>query len=246
VAVPFFIESTLPSQGFAVSIDFDESVLQALEVERLWERPSGTPFDFAAFDIDNTDRFPGAVGVEEGFIAGAVVISLEDSGDVLPPGLPVHVLDLHFEVDAGASSDTEVRFLDGALSRDGVPVKNYLLSGGRTLVAATSSSFILISALLNIIPDGIPFAFIRGDANGDHGVDISDAMRTLGYLFLDSRRIDCLDAADANDDGAINIADATYSLNFLFNGGPEMPPPFPRASIDPTSDGLSCGALTAR
>ena len=49
--------------------------------------------------------------------------------------------------------------------------------------------------------------FIRGDANGDGKVNVTDALITLGYLFLKGERPNCFDAADANDDGKINIHD---------------------------------------
>ncbi len=46
VDVPFLIESTFPSQGFSYSVDFDEEVLRVTQVERLFQRPSGTPYEF--------------------------------------------------------------------------------------------------------------------------------------------------------------------------------------------------------
>src|SRR5688572_30423701 len=53
-------------------------------------------------------------------------------------------------------------------------------------------------------------SFRRGDPNASDGVDISDAVMVLDYLFIGTETIDCLDAADANDDGKIDISDATF------------------------------------
>ncbi|MBI4606357.1 MAG: DUF362 domain-containing protein [Planctomycetes bacterium] len=90
--------------------------------------------------------------------------------------------------------------------------------------------------------DGPPASFIRGDANGDGDLDISDPIGVLRALFLGTGTIPCEDAADANDDGRIDLADAVFSLGHLFLGGPAPPAPFPAAGSDPTADELGCRA----
>ena len=82
--------------------------------------------------------------------------------------------------------------------------------------------------------------FIRADSSGDRLVDISDAVLTLGVLFLGSEAQNCDDALDANDDGLIDIGDAIVTLNHLFLGTAEIPPPFERLGADRTEDGLFC------
>jgi hypothetical protein len=86
--------------------------------------------------------------------------------------------------------------------------------------------------------------FLRGDANGDGAVDISDAVRILGYLFTGDAEPACLDAADANDSAAVDISDPIYLLGHLFLGGPAPDDPFDpegTCGVDPTPlDGLSC------
>ncbi len=81
--------------------------------------------------------------------------------------------------------------------------------------------------------------FVRGDANGEGKVDISDAVFTLGYLFLGNEP-DCLEALDANDDQEINIADAVFLLVHLFRGGPPPPAPYPHPGSDPQPETLGC------
>jgi hypothetical protein len=86
-------------------------------------------------------------------------------------------------------------------------------------------------------PVGTPF--IRGDANEDTIVDISDAVTILGDLFLgDPAPARCRDALDANDDGAADISDAVTVLGHLFLGDGPLPPPFPNPGLDPTLDPL--------
>ncbi len=84
--------------------------------------------------------------------------------------------------------------------------------------------------------------FLRGDSNNDRKVDISDAISTLGWLFLGKDEPRCLDAADANDDGKVDISDAIFELGFLFLGGKAIPPPNKDTGLgpDPTDDPLGC------
>jgi hypothetical protein len=82
--------------------------------------------------------------------------------------------------------------------------------------------------------------FIRGDANGDGVLDISDPLRILGYLFLGDPEPPCLDAADSSDEGELSISSALRVLFFLFQGGASPPAPFPACGADPTPDALGC------
>jgi hypothetical protein len=83
--------------------------------------------------------------------------------------------------------------------------------------------------------------FLRGDANGDGKVDLSDGVRVLNYLFLGNATIECLDAADSNDTGGHDLTDGVRIFNFLFLG--HEPPPVPGhldCGVDPSADSLSC------
>jgi len=84
--------------------------------------------------------------------------------------------------------------------------------------------------------------FLRGDADGNGGIDISDVISTLNYLFISGTRPGCLDAADVDDDGDLSLTDAIRSLNYQFTGtapAPEPPGPFD-CGMDPTADELTC------
>ena len=81
--------------------------------------------------------------------------------------------------------------------------------------------------------------FRRGDANGDHAVDVSDPVFILTRLFLHGQGFECEDAADADDNGAIELTDGIVVLDYLFRGA--QPPPAPGPVIegnDPTDDEL--------
>ena len=64
-----------------------------------------------------------------------------------------------------------------------------------------------------------PEVFTRGDANLDRALDVSDAARILGHIFL-GEALGCEDSADADGDQKIDIADAVHVLGFLFLGSP--------------------------
>ncbi|MCZ6795095.1 MAG: hypothetical protein O7J95_15940 [Planctomycetota bacterium] len=84
-----------------------------------------------------------------------------------------------------------------------------------------------------------PF-FRRGDSNNDDGVDLSDAVYTLGHLFLGGPAPDCLKGADINDDGGVDLSDTIALLGYLFLGTPPPREPFAACGSDPTNDGLTC------
>ena len=81
--------------------------------------------------------------------------------------------------------------------------------------------------------------FRRGDHNGDGGLDISDALSLLGYIFSNGPT-NCMDAADANDDGGVDVSDAVRVLLYLFGNSGPLPAPHGVCGSDPTADSLGC------
>ena len=98
------------------------------------------------------------------------------------------------------------------------------------------------------LPDLPPATeFIRGDTNTDGGVNITDGVFILNFLFVGGATLPCKEASDTNADGIVNITDGVYMLNFLFSGGPEPPAPFGECGTDPTQapDAVDCAAFAA-
>ncbi len=62
--------------------------------------------------------------------------------------------------------------------------------------------------------------FIRGDANGDSSITISDVVFVINYLFQGGGVPNPYAAGDANSDGIIDLGDLVYLINYLFKGGP--------------------------
>ena len=95
----------------------------------------------------------------------------------------------------------------------------------------------------------LPAVFLRGDANVDGTVNISDALTLFGFLFSRQETPHCMDAADANDDGAVNISDSLSILQFLFSANGSLPAPGTESCgvPEPAEDrrGLGCGEYGA-
>jgi len=81
--------------------------------------------------------------------------------------------------------------------------------------------------------------FIRGDANGDGGVNLADPVYLLMHLFAGGPA-GCRAAMDMNDDEALNIADPIGLFAYLFAGGRAPQLPFPYCGLDPTGVPLPC------
>ena len=105
-----------------------------------------------------------------------------------------------------------------------------------------------VVVLLLGVPATSPGAdFLRGNANVDQRVDLSDAVCVLMHLFVAAgspcSTPSCMDALDVDDDGRINLTDSVYLLSFLYRNAPA--PPEPGALFcgpDPTGDSLNCVA----
>jgi hypothetical protein len=86
------------------------------------------------------------------------------------------------------------------------------------------------------------FDILRGDANNDGQVNISDSIAINNWLFNGGSQPPCMDAADVNDDGRVDVSDSAYLNTFLFQGGPPPAPPYPNCGQDPTFDYLTCSS----
>ncbi len=101
-------------------------------------------------------------------------------------------------------------------------------------------ALLLFAAWLDA-PAALATNFIRGDANLNGSVDISDGITTLEVIFLGKPQPGCDDAMDSNDDGEPDITDAIYTLTFLFVDSTQPPlPPYPGCGIDDTPDPTTC------
>ena len=83
-------------------------------------------------------------------------------------------------------------------------------------------------------------AFVRGNANDDATVNLSDALYLLSFLFLGGQPLNCELSGDTSGDGTLNLSDAVHLLDHLFRGGPPPAPPYPACGFEGVLDSLGC------
>ncbi len=249
VTIPFFIKTAGPTQGYTFSVDFDERLLEVEDIEAVFRRPDGAEYESAKWAWSNHNDFPGDDGVDEGFLAGRVTISLPyDQDNVIPEGEFETALNFRFRVKPDATAQiTELRFINGGRfcrrntppAEWHCPTENTVNSRGYAIPPELFDSFVFIDGFLEII--GEVTTFRRGDTNSDGDVNVADAIHILEYLFADARAPECMKEADVSDVGRVTISSGLYLLNYLFSDGAPPKAPFEECGEDPTPGGsLSC------
>jgi YVTN family beta-propeller protein len=223
----FFLSQPKPGVPYLVAGDFQVGDYQLARIE---------PATLAVQILD--------LGTQINATSG---IALHPDGDV---GYVVHYLNpqlLEFSLTTGAV----VRSLDFGW----VDIRDIMVIEGITSPDCNSNGIrddldILAGTSLdqnqNEIPDECEEPlFVRGDSNGDGGINLADAINSLFFTFNIPGGISpCDDASDVNDDGILNLADGIFLLNYLFPPpAPPPPEPFPNCGIDPTLDGLDCASF---
>jgi hypothetical protein len=80
--------------------------------------------------------------------------------------------------------------------------------------------------------------FIRGDADDNGSLQLTDGIFILNFLFLGGGTPGCTESADADNNGSIQLTDGIFILNFLFLGGDATPAPGALAcGLDPDEAG---------
>ncbi|MEM7233745.1 MAG: PQQ-dependent sugar dehydrogenase, partial [Planctomycetota bacterium] len=129
------------------------------------------------------------------------------------------------------------------LSPDDVRTEVVFVEEGRYRLRLTVSDGDLSDTdliTIDVEPGGT--AYVRGDANTDGKVDITDGIFTLNFLFIGGRGPDCFAAADLDSNLRVELTDAVFEFNFLFLGGPAPGAPFPECGIE-GADGIECDAF---
>ena len=212
------------------------------QANRVWINQGGdqggTPGTYADSnqDLGNSDSIGVALGDLDGdgdldawvvnFFGQANRVWINQGGD--QGGTPGTYVDSGQALGNSEATDVALGDLDGDGDLDAW-VTNYFGQANRVWINQVSCE---------------ETSFIRGDVNGDGGINIGDAITTLADLFTGGT-IPCDNAADSNDDGTLNIADAIALLAYLFSAGPNPQNPFPDCGIDPTVDALECDAFSA-
>ncbi|MDE0740404.1 MAG: discoidin domain-containing protein, partial [Planctomycetota bacterium] len=89
--------------------------------------------------------------------------------------------------------------------------------------------------------------FVRGDADDNGIINLTDAIFNLNYLFIGGTEPTCQDSADADNNGSLQLTDGVFILMFLFNGGTPPPDPGAECGVDPAdpADAIACDSYNS-
>ena len=245
------ITTTEPVDSVGIALNFDETNLKLLGVERLGiagDDPGGgglvgvgpNPLEGAAFN--NFDDNAGNQA-DEGWVYLEIGSVQDFAGIDIPLGEMTTLLGIDFLVlDNAIPGFSPVVFaaVGPADDFDARAFENEVLLGGAAPDAGPPplADLQFVGGGIKIIGE-IGF-FMRGDSNFDRRRDIADPVYTLRYLFTGGHALLCEDAGDANDDGNLDVSDVVYTLRHLYI----TPGPFPAPTYwgrDPTrGDSLNC------
>ena len=62
--------------------------------------------------------------------------------------------------------------------------------------------------------------YVKGDANGDGIVSVSDPVYLINFIFAGGAPPIHMEAGDVDCNGIVTISDAVYLINYIFTGGP--------------------------
>ena len=233
--------------------------------------PEGVPTVFSYSDADARISFPEAfAAVLSSSMAYAQIyltfeeeteaflgITSDDSVQVILNGEEVHLNN----IPRGGSSPCTSQDFPGPVTfqegENSLLVKVFQGTGGWEFSVRLQDSADPFSAMpitegftVSFTPSGAPPGprFVRGDANADGSINITDGVFVLNFLFIGGPEPRCTDAADSDDNGMLNITDGVAILNWLFLSGRTPPPPSPSTANyipgdcgeDPTPEDQTC------
>ena len=243
----------LPASLPGLEVDQPFSATMAISQDSLFSSSVGTG-DRVAFNSSSeshTIRFDLAPGLTREFeleSLRAADLAGHDEWQVVAAGggLSLRGIDrsneaLSFLSPLPRSLDTLLRLIHGGGDRFVFESSSIRIDtqGGPRVIHLDGISF---TAEVGLCDSFGSSAFLRGDGNGNGGLDISDGIATLGYLFNGSVQLACESAADVNDDGTVALSDAINVFQYLFLDGAPPQAPFPICDQDPTADSLTCEA----
>ncbi len=228
--IPLLLSNQEAISGFQMVIEYNGSLLRIDEM-----LPDETPLKEAnpEYVIHQAFNRPGT-----SYAGYSALLDFATPFDfhTLPAGQNQLVGNIVVSISLIADpGETELKFVDGIVFPDEdpperlVPVENLVFLGPTAVRPQVTNGKVVIRK-----------AFIRGDANQDKRVDISDPIFILRYIFSGGAAPRCFDAADNNNDSRMDISDPIFLLNYLFRGGPQPSSPFPIPGVDPDHDTLDC------
>ena len=213
-------------QGFSISLVYDPLVWEFSHVEITGTITETAGAEFVE-EFSNDDQGNAVLGV-------LLDILPPYAGQVIPStGIELEVARFYFDVQPDVFESVETTI--GFAPSPGTPVVDNVFVIGNQSVQPLTIDTVIEVAVQNI--------FLRGDADGDLYLDLSDVINNL--VFMTGACPECPDptcykALDVNDNGIIDLADGVQLVNYLYTFGPPPAAPFPEPGPDPTPDDLTC------
>jgi hypothetical protein len=214
-ALPFGAESVGDLAGFAVRIqDSTETTVLAGTVPALGVSAScqhgEEGVDEGWFQVSLVTDF---LGREEFAIPADVVIDVARLRFRLLEDAPEGQYTLEFSL--AGEAQFEGKFHDGEDAVfNVVRVPGESFEPGNQFEGAASAG--LDDGLVSVSIIGDIGILMRGDANHDGILDLSDPVKILSYLFVGGPPPSCLEVADVNVDSSVDISDSILLLTYLF------------------------------
>ena len=85
-----------------------------------------------------------------------------------------------------------------------------------------------VEVIAQVVPEReATTSFIRGDANCDTHVNLTDAIAILTARYRSGTPLCCDEASDVDANARVDLSDAIFLLKFLFREGEKPAAPFP-------------------
>jgi hypothetical protein len=202
--------------------------------------PGANALTLIGFDLRGNPIDSDTITITSTSTWDAPIIDLLDP-ESAAPGTTIEILgsDIHngVRVFFGGLESTNVTFNEADPPPQRIVAR--VPSGSGTVNVMVRNLDLQMSNPLSFTYIAPPPTFIRGDANGDLVIDISDGVKVLRHLYA-GVTIDCQDALDVDDNETLNVTDAIRILNYVVQNGPAPSPPFPTAGTDPAGTDLGC------
>jgi hypothetical protein len=248
VILTMSIESWRPIQGFDYALYFDARKLELISVAPVLSGGIGWDhFESHVLDRVGLPCVPDQCFLRED-VWGRAVFSESDPGADLPGNTRNDVLEITFRVhDDAPSAFVDVEFLELYVNPDEPGTvdwnnQTHLRDGGTGHVFYSDVRF--QGGILVDPPVGVPF--LRGDANADGQLSVSDAIMIRRSLFQGGRAPSCIDAEDVDDNGTVQITDGIRLLEHVLLSSLDdlsnIAQPFPAVGLDPNLDALPCAS----
>jgi hypothetical protein len=224
VEIPVYVTNSRPVQAFQLVIGYDPAVLSISPYNgHSGSNPNlsfeGTAYESLHFSTEDGTPFNELRAQPEyGVITVGILGCIGHSDYPIPPGTDVLFVKIIATVVESVPPGTVIS-LEPTNGPGGQGVGPYRMRNELTCDGAALYASLVpqrVPGRLMIVGDFLDF--LRADANGDATVDLSDAISTLGFLYLGEESPACPDAADADDNGALDITDPILTLNYLFQG----------------------------